>query len=259
MGIRKILDLVLPPFREPGREKPGDMSYIAQETPDLYTLITAGVPHAISALMLVIYTVIIGTEIGLSQGQLQGFVAVEIVVMGLVTLLQSLTTRISSGHLIVHIPSIVSMGAFISAATHFGLGAAGGLILASLMVLVLSRLLPRMQTFFPPEVAGVLLVLLGLTLVEGGVKRFTGLESGSIQGPVVISALSTLIVIVALSVWANAQLRIFAVVLGVVAGLVAAIATGIFGASEMDMVASQPLFAFPFSEYRPPTGVRAAT
>jgi len=253
MGIRKIIDVVLPPFREPVREKPSDMSYIAQETPDLYTLITAGVTHAISALMLVIYTVIIGTEIGLSQGQLQGFVAIEIVVMGLVTLLQSLTTPISSGHLIVHIPSIVSMGAFISAATHFGLGAAaGGLILASLMVMVLSRLLPRMQTFFPPEVAGVLLVLLGLTLIEGGVKRFTGLESGSIQGPVVISALSTLIVIVALSVWANAQLRIFAVVLGVLAGLTAAVATGIFGASEMDIVASQPLFAFPFSEYRPP-------
>jgi xanthine/uracil permease len=253
MDIRKILDAVLPPFREPRREKPRDMSFIAQETPDLYTALTAGATHAISALMLVIYTVIIGTEIGLSQGQLQGFVALEIVVMGLVTLLQSLTTRVSSGHLVVHIPSIVSMGAFISAATHFGLGAAaGGLMLASLLVIVLSRLLPRMQTLFPPEVAGVLLVLLGLTLVDDGVKRFTGLENGSIQGPVVISALCTLIVIVVVSVWAKAQLRVFAVVLGVAAGLVAAILTGIFGATEMDIVASQPLFAFPLSEYRPP-------
>lgn len=254
MGSLKKLDAVWPPFREPGREKPRDMIYIAQETPDLYTSITAGATHTISALMLVIYTVIIGTEIGLSQGELRGFVAMEIVVMGLATLLQSLTTRFSSGHLIVHIPSIVSMGAFISAATHFGLGAAaGGLMLASLLVIILARLLPRLQTFFPPEVAGVLLVLLGLTLVEGGVRRFTGLESGHIQMPAVTSALCTLFVIVVVSVWAKAHLRVFAVFLGVAVGLVVAIFTGIFGAAEMEMVASQPLFAFPLSEYTPPT------
>jgi len=53
MDIRKILDVVLPPFREPRREKPRDMIYIAQETPGLYTTFTAGVTLAISALMLV--------------------------------------------------------------------------------------------------------------------------------------------------------------------------------------------------------------
>jgi hypothetical protein len=68
----------------------------------------------------------------------------------------------------------------------------------------------------------------------------------------VVSAFSTLIVIVVVSVWAKARLRVFAVVLGVVAGLVAAISTGIFGATEMEIVARQPLFAFPFSEYKPP-------
>ena len=253
MRIGNLLDILSPPFREPRREKPRDMSYIAPDNPDRYTTLMAGATHAISALMLVIYTVIIGNEIGLSPSELRGFVSLEIVVMGLATLLQSLTTRFSSGHLVVHIPSIVSMGAFTAAAIQFGLGAAaGGLILASLMVIVLARALPRLQTFFPPEVAGVLLVLLGLTLVEDGVRRFVGLEGGHIELSAVISALSTLFVIVLVSVWANARLRVFAVVLGVLAGLIAAVCTGIFGVSEMERVASQPLFALPFSEYTPP-------
>ncbi len=251
---RQLLDTLFPPFRETKREKPRDMTYVAQETPDLRTTLAVGATHTLSALMLVIYTVVVGREVGLSGGELRGFIALEVVVMGITTFLQSRTTRFSSGHLIVHSPGLISMSAFVAAATHFGLGAAaGGLMLSALVVIALSRLLPRLRTIFPPEVAGVLLVLLGLSLVEGGVQRFTGFSEGQLDNASIATALTTLVVIVAISVWAGKRLRIFAVVFGVLAGLMVAVATGTFGAEEMQMVAQQPLFAFPIGDYVPPT------
>ena len=252
--MRKILDTLFPPYVEARRDKPRNMDYVAQDTPATYTALTAGFTHALTVLMLVIYTVIIGTEIGLSDAELRGFIALEIVVMGLATLLQSLTTRFSAGHLLVHGPSIIAMGSFIAAATQFGLGAAaGGLILSAVFVIALARLLPRLQTFFPPEVAGVLLVLLGLSLVEGGIRRFTGLEGGHIDTTAVASAFTTLFVIVAVSVWTGKRLQIFAVVIGMIAGLVMSVMLGRFGAAEIAMVTDQPLFAFPLGAYVPPT------
>jgi len=253
MDFRQKLDRLFPPFSEPRREKPRDMSYIAPDKPDLYTTLALGATHTLSALMLVVYTVIIGTEIGLSDGELRGFVALEIVVMGIATLLQSQTTRFSSGQLIVLIPSVISMGAFITAASQFGISAAaGGLMLSAIVIVLLARLLPRLQTLFPPEVAGVMLVLLGLSLVERGVQRFTGLEGGHVDVAAVATAFMTLLVIVVFSVWGGKHARVFAVVGGTAAGLGVAILTGRFGAEEMAIVADQPLFAFPLNDYRPP-------
>jgi len=253
MNHKQILDQLFPPFSEHSRERPRDMSYIAPDKPDLYTTLALGATHALSALMLVVYTVVIGKEIGLTDGELRGFVALEIVVMGFATLLQSQTTRFSSGHLIVHSPSIISMAAFIAAASQFGISAAaGGLILSAIVIILLARLLPRLQALFPPEVAGVMLVLLGLSLVERGVRRFTGLENGQVDFTALASAFTTLLVIVVFSVWGGKRARVFAVIGGALAGLAVAVLTGKFGAEEMTLVANQPLFAFPLNEYRPP-------
>jgi xanthine/uracil permease len=172
----------------------------------------------------------------------------EIIVMGLATFLQSLTTRFSSGHLVVHNPSTVSMAGFIAVATSFGAGAAaGGLILAGILIVFLSRFLSRLQYVFPPEVTGVLLVLLGLSLVDGGVTRFTGLQGGLIDFSSALIATITLAGIIAFSVWTPGRLRVFAVVIGAAAGLLAAILMGRFGVEETQIVADQPFIAFPLT------------
>ena len=257
MRLRRLLDAVFPPFRDSKREKPREMVYVAQQRPDTYTALVVGATHAMSALMLVIYTVIAGRAIGLDDGALRGFVALEIVVMGVATVLQSLTTRFSSGHLVVHIPSTIGMAAFVAAATQFGIGAAaGGLILSALVILLLARFLPRLQPYFPPEVAGVLLVLLGLTLIEGGVSRFTGIDAdgmtGAIDGAAVLVAGTTLATIIGISVWSRGRVRVLAVVIGVAAGLMMSVFSGSFGAEQVAAVTRQPLLAFPLGDYELP-------
>jgi xanthine/uracil permease len=254
MRWRPFLERAFPPFSDRKREKPREMLYIAAERPGWPLAIVGGAQHALIALMLVIYTVIVGKALEIPEAQLRGFVSLEIVVMGLITLLQSMATRLSAGHLVVHIPSTMSMAGFITVASTFGLeAAAGGLLLAGVAVFLLSRFLARLQMFFPPEVSGVLLVLLGLTLVQSGVTRFTGLERGHIDPTALVIATTTLGSIIAVSVWTPSRLRVFAVAIGAGAGLLVAVSTGQFGAEQLHRVAELPALAFPLGAYRPPT------
>ena len=253
MSTVSILARAFPAFSDSKRDKPRGMMFIANENPGRRLTLVTGAQHALVVLMLVIYTVIVGREIGLADAELRGFVTLEIVVMGLATLLQSLTTRFSAGHLVVHAPSTVSMAGFIAVASTFGIeAAAGGLIIAACVVLLLSRVLSHLQVFFPPEVSGVLLLLLGLTLVESGVRRFTGLDAGHIDPTAAVIAMTTLGSIIAVSVWTPGKLRVFAVAIGTSAGLVAAVVLGRFGQPELTAMMQQPFFAIPLDSYRPP-------
>jgi hypothetical protein len=74
------------------------MLYIAHEKPPISVTLIAGMQHALIAMMLVIYLVITGTDIGLSDGSLRGFICMGVVVMGFGTVLNGLNTRVSAGH-----------------------------------------------------------------------------------------------------------------------------------------------------------------
>jgi xanthine/uracil permease len=254
MNPKNILDAVFPPFSEPKREKPRDMLFIAQENPGLPTAFLIGAQHALLILTTVVYVVIAGREVGLSDAELRGFVSLGIVVLGIATLIQSLPTRFGAGHLVVHSPNIIGMGVFIAVATTFGIGAAAGaLVISGLIVIFLSNLLPRFQTLFPAEVTGILLVLLGASMVQGGVRRFTGIETGSIQIDSVLVASATLITIIAVSIWTSGKVRAFAMFAGLVAGLIMAVLTGMFGQEQLNVVAEQPLVALPLGAFEIPT------
>jgi xanthine/uracil permease len=253
LNLKRWLSFVFPSFVDTPREKPREMLYVANETPDTATTLIAGFQHALVLLMVIIYVVITGKAIGLSNTELQGFVSLEIIVLGIATLIQGLTTPISSGHLIVHTPSIVSIGTFVAVVGSFGIGAAAGaFIISGLTVMFLARFLPRLQAIFPPEVTGVLLVLLGFSLVKGGVIRFTGLEEGIIDLASVLIASTTLGTIVIFSIWASDRLRVFAVAIGGGLGLLLSAFFGQFGATEVNTVLQQPLVSLPFESYHLP-------
>ena len=167
--IRKLLNAIFPPFSYVQRGKPRYMIFVAHDTPDLMTTIVVGAQHVLVVLMMMIPVVFVGQKIGYTGTQLRSFVSIEIVVIGLVTLLQSLRTRFSSGHLVVQAPNLVSIAALAVVVLNFGIEAAtGAYILSGVTVIVLSRFLPKLQKIFPPEVTGILLVLLSLTLITHG-------------------------------------------------------------------------------------------
>jgi xanthine permease XanP len=236
------------------REKPRDMLYIVDEQTPKLTVIIVGLQHVLVLLMGTIVVVMTGRAIGMEESEIRGFLSISIVVLGVATLLQGLKTRFSSGHLVTHTPSYVSASIFAIVATNFGIGAAAGaIILSGVIVIFLSRFLSKLQVAFPPEVTGILLVLLALSIVEKGVSRYTGLHGSSIDLNAVMIASTVLGAIVGFSVWANNKVRVLAVLIGTVLGLIVATLLGEYGSEQLAVVARQPLISFPFSVYQIPT------
>ena len=255
MEWKTTIDRFFPPFAEPAREKPRELLYLAQENPPLMSTLALGLQHALVALSLVIYLVIVGKAMALPDEALQNFISLGIVVMALGTLLNCLTTRMSAGHLIVQVPAVLTMAVFIAVVADYGLNAAaGGVLVSGVCVFLLGRFVNRLQILFPPEVMGVLLVLLGISLLPGGFDRSAGLAGAEvIQTDSALIAASTLATITALTVWASARVRVLAVFVGISVGLLVSALVGQFGAQEVHTVASQRAFALPFGDYTLPT------
>lgn len=233
------------------RALPPEILYGLDQRPPLPLLAGSAIQHAFVALMFTFYAVIAARGAGLEPAAASGFVALVIVIMGVTTLLQSAPTRLGPGRLLVHIPSPLALAAFVAVVHTSGLpAAAGGMLLAAAVIIVFGRALPHLRPVFPPEVSGVVVLLLGIALVEGGAPRFIGftLEDGA-DGTAAVMAGATLATIVGLSVWGRGRAKVFAVIGGVAAGLVVALLTTDFNAVASAAVTAQPLFALPGAGY----------
>lgn len=217
------LDRWFPRPRPRSTTKPREMVFTVDENPGLGTSLGLGLQHAILALMMTVYAVIAGQGVGLGGEALRDFIATTILVMAVGTLLQAQGGRFGSGQLAIHIPTPVTLGTFIAVGGTLGIeAAAGGMLVAGVVLLLLSRGLSRLRAIFPPEVTGVVVTMLGLSMVEGGVGRALGLgEAGARSAPdsaAFFVALLTLVVIILLSIWGGSRWRNYAVLIGVAAG-----------------------------------------
>ncbi|OTA41550.1 MAG: uracil permease [Symbiobacterium thermophilum] len=116
--------------------------------------------------------------------------------------------------------------------------ATGGIVVAGLVYLVLAGLIyvfgvDRVRSFFPPIVAGPMIMVIGLTLAPVAVNM------ASAHWPV---ALVTLLAVVLVAVYARGFLRLLPIMCGLLVGFAAAVA---FGLVDWTSVAQAPWVALP--------------
>jgi len=163
---------LLPPFKEGDRAKPRDMRLIAPEAPPWSLALSTAVQHVLVALTFLVYSLLAGQALGLEGRELRDFLALGILVMGFGTLINGLTTPLSAGHLLVRIPAPTILAVFIVVVETSGAGPAmGGVLAAACLVLLLGRFLPRLRVLFPAEITGIVVFLLGLSLIPLGMGR----------------------------------------------------------------------------------------
>ena len=130
---------------------------------------------------------------------------------------------IGSGFLCWPNPTILYLAPSIAAAQMGGLSLVLGMTLvAALVEIALAPLMHRLRPVFPPEIAGVVVLLVGITTGAIGVRMITSAPPGAAAtlGPIVAS-LVALATMVALNVWARGTLRIACVLVGTAVGLLA--------------------------------------
>jgi NCS2 family nucleobase:cation symporter-2 len=190
----------------------------------------------------------VAREAGLAPDRMVDLIAVSMLALGVTAIIQALTRGpVGSGLLA---PSCFS-GAYLAPSLLaaktgglslvFGMTMFGGLIEAGL-----SRVLRYLRPFLPPEVAGFVVVMVGVTVGGLGVRYVLGVGAPAPASAreLAVSAL-TLGLMVGLNVWGRGAPRLFCALLGIIGGYVAGALLGVLVVADFARVMDAPLIGLP--------------
>ena len=196
----------------------------------------------IAAVMLI--PMVVMRAAGMSDSYLSWAVLASVTVCGLATVVQAFRAgRFGAGHVMV----MGTSGAFIPASI-MALGEGGPSLLATLVVvsalvpLVLSWRLSLFQRILTPAVSGTVIMLIPVTVMPFVSSLLSGGPQGASATGAPLSFAVTVVVIGGLALKATGSLRLWAPVIGVVAGSAIAAYHGLY---DLERVAAAPSIDLP--------------
>lgn len=234
-------------FPPPGR-RPANLIYGVGDSVPPTTLFPLAVQHALLALTYLIYPLIAASTLGLADLEVERMMSASALGMGLCTIVQCAATRLGSGHLMIHVASPSAIPLAVQSMMIGGPAALGlSTLVVGVLLLTSSAGIRLMRTLFPPEVCGVAVLMLGVSLADAGLRRAFGLLGASPvvhEGAFLIS-LVTLFLTVGITLFMPRGVKIFAVLIGVAGGWALSEATGVSHSHMATEVAKVSLFALP--------------
>lgn len=229
--------------------KPSNLVYGVDDRPPLWVALVLAVQHLFFLGVGLIIPVMIMRGIGATPEQTGSVVSLSMVAAGVSTIIQSLNRGpLGSGYLCAqgNDPTIIAFS--ILAGKTGGLSLIFGMTaLSGITECLLSRVLHRLRTIFPTEVTGVILTMVGLTLLPYTIADFFGVKEnhGVIHGATTAVGSITLAVMCGINVWSKGKLRFYSVLCGAGAGFVSARFLGVLTDSDLQQLAAAPLLAVP--------------
>lgn len=208
----------------------GEMLYLLEDRPGPAVASCAALQHLLSMFVaLVTPALVICNAMGLGAADTRYVVSMALIVSGVATFIQARRFGpLGSGLLAVQGTSFSFLGPLITAGTAGGLSLVFGLCLAGAFVeMIASRGIPYLRRVLTPLVSGVVVTLIGLTLIEVAIRYSGGGEAAAAAGTFgdpqhVLLAAFVVLVIVFLNSRSRAWLRMSAVAGGLLAGYVVA-------------------------------------
>lgn len=228
------------------RRKPANLIYDVDEVPPLSLRLVLAVQHVFVTSVGWIFVVVMINAIGGTAEQAGAIMRVSMVASGLATILQArVRGPVGSGYLCPFSCGPAYLGASILAGKTGGLSLVFGLTtLSGVFESIMSRFIKRLRVLFPPEVTGLVVAMVGIELIGLAVPRFVGAQGGG-HGRSLLVALITLAVMVAPTVWSKGRLRLYPILLGLLAGYTASAGMNILNPQQFHLVNSAPWMSLP--------------
>ena len=219
--------------------------YQPDETPPVALALGLGLQLAVLTIAGIVLTpAIVIRAAGGTEDFLSWAVFAAILVSGVTTILQVVRFgRIGAGYVLL----MGTSGAFIAVCVA-AIAEGGPAMLATLVVIsslfqfALSARLSLFRRILTPAVAGTVLMLIAVTVMPIVFGMLKDVPDGTPAPAAPLSALVTLLVIIGIGLKATGTLRLWAPVIGVVAGSVVA---GFFGLYDVDLVADASWIGLP--------------
>ena len=228
-----------------GSERSGGVRYEPDERPPTMLACGLGVQLAVLCIAGIALTpAIVVRAAGGSASYLAWAVFAAVLVSGVTTLLQAVRVgRIGAGYVL----AMGTSGAFIAICV--GAIAEGGpamlatlVVISSLFQFLLAWRLSLLRRILTPTVAGTVIMLIPVTVMPIVFDMLAHVPEGTPPLAPSLSAIATVVVICAISLKATGALRLWAPVIGIVAGCMAA---GFYGLYDVGSVASASWVGLP--------------
>jgi xanthine permease XanP len=230
-------------------QKPAGLIYGVDDTPPLSALCLLAVQHIFLMSSTLVLPVVLVTELGGNFTQVQSVVALPMVACGIGTILQAMRWRgIGSGYLCPNLCGPNFFASSMSAAWLGGLPLMRGMtIAAGLFEMVFARFVHRLEFLFPTEVTGLVVFMVAVSLIPVGASKFLHIDytGEPIQIVSFLVATATFVAMVGLNVWGNAKLRLYGVLIGLVAGYALSAVFGLLPMAQFEQVAQAPWIGLP--------------
>jgi xanthine permease XanP len=234
-------------------KKPAGLIYGVDDKPPLTASALLGLQHVFVMTSGWVLVVVIVTTIGGTPEEVANVLRMSMIASGIATILQSLpNSPVGSGYFC----PISSGPAYVSASILAG--KVGGLrlifamtVLSGLFEGLLARVVPRLRPLFPPEVTGLVVTMVGVQLVAVSCPRFLGFQGGGAgaQASATTVAIVTLAAMIGPTVWGKGKLKLYPVLLGLVAGYLFAYFFGVFQTERLREMLAAPMISLPRKVY----------
>ena len=189
-----------------------DLTYGLEDIPPYSVLITLALQHIFLMSSTLVLPVVLVTEIGGDDQQVQAVLAMTMIACGLGTMVQAARWHgIGSGYLCPNLCGPNFFAASIGAAWLGGLPLMRGMtIVAGLVEVAFGRLTHRLAFLFPAEITGLVVFMVAFGLVPLGTSKFLGVDYAGdpINPSAFATAAFTLLVMVGINVWGSKQLKL---------------------------------------------------
>jgi NCS2 family nucleobase:cation symporter-2 len=229
-------------------KRPLGIVYGLEDAPPLGVTLFSALQHVVIIAIRLLFPLLVAREAGLPPERILDVLGLSMIVMGVATFLQALPRGpVGSGYLCP--PSFTTAyiaPSMVAAKTGSIALVAGMTLFGGFIEAALSRCLRPLRPYFPPEIAGFVVVVVGVTLGSIGTRNVLGIGTaeGTTPPGLAVTAVS-LATMVALNVWTKGNLRVFCALIGMVVGYVAAALAGLLTTADLNPVFDAPLVHVP--------------
>ncbi len=232
-------------------KKPANLIYGVDDKPPLGALFLLGVQHIFLMSSTLLLPVVLVTQIGGSFEDVRNVVALTMIACGVGTILQAVRLkRFGSGFVCPNLCGPNFFLASMEAAWIGGLPLMRGMtIFAGLVEAIFSRFVNHLRFLFPPEITGLVVLMVAEGLIPMGVSKVLGInyEGEPIRGMCVLTAVVSLVIMAGVSVWGR-RLRLYSVLIGMLCGYVLSFLFGILTPSQFSQAFAAPWVKLPLLE-----------
>ena len=235
LEVRRVFAIIVA-MEQAASAQPRHIRFEPDDKPPLALTAGMGLQFAVLSIAGIVLTpAIIIRAAGESESYLTWAVFAAAVVSGVSTVLQAVRLgRIGAGYVLM----MGTSGAFIAVCVAALVGGGPGLlatliVASSLFQFLLAARLSLFRRLLTPTVAGTVVMLIAVTVMPLVFDMVTASPEGSSDWSAPTSFVVTVVVIIAVALGSSGSLRLWAPVIGVVAGSVVAAAFGLYGTDRV--------------------------